>query len=268
MTQPPVHHADRGARRALDEGLWGLEANDAALRASTSWLIAEGLGAELYALRLPAEEDPIPTPGFARILHKAEEALRECTEASDRIQRLLRDPEPTTAVIEMLDELAEIAEARVDDVESSARRLAQLAFGVSSCLAPSERVERLDRAACAVLYPPMSLYDPVGLVDDGIVLFSRSPEELGVEIGGIICRMLTDRRVQVQIGGITLQTGTDGVLRLTTPTSESTWASPVQVSEPARDAVAALSGSMGSDQDVDASRLEVTVRRFDHVALP
>jgi hypothetical protein len=80
----------------------------------------------------------------------------------------------------------------------------------------------------------------VGLVNDGIELFTRHAPELPVELGGIICRMLIDRNVNVRFGGVTLRVGRGATLHLITGEGDTAWESPVQVSDPANATATAL----------------------------
>jgi hypothetical protein len=219
-------------------------ANAAALRAARAWLLGKGLAAEVEDLRFEGEDGPVPTPGLPKLLDRLEKDLRDVSALSDRVDVLLRDPEQTADLVARITVEVDAAEEGADEAERVARRIAQLVFGVSSGLGPSERVERLDRAAEAVLYPSQGTGRPVGLADDGIELFTRHAPELPVELGGIICRMLIDRNVGVRIGGVTLRVGSDEALHLMTPEGDTVWDSPVQASVPAHVTAKALK-SMG-----------------------
>jgi hypothetical protein len=155
--------------------------------------------------------------------------------AISRIGRsiLLRDPDKTPDLVARIEVDADAAEEGADEAEMVARRIAQLAFGVSSGLGESERVQRLDRAAASVLYPPPGTGRVVGLVDDGLELFAHHSHELPIELGGIICRMLVDRNVTVRFGKVELRVGSDETFHLMTPDGDRAWDSPVEVAVPA-----------------------------------
>jgi hypothetical protein len=219
-------------------------ANAAALRAARAWLLSKGLAAEIEDLRFEAEGGPIPAPGLTKLVDRLEKYLHDVYDLADRVGILFRDPDQSPDLVARIVVETDAAEEGADETDRIARRIAQLTLGVSSGLGPNERVERLDRAAVAVLHPPQRTLRPVGLVNDGIELFSRHAPELPVELGGVICRMLVDRNVNVRIGRITLRVGRGETLHLITAKGARAWESPVQVSEPAHAAAKALK-SMG-----------------------
>jgi hypothetical protein len=209
-------------------------ANAAALRASRAWLLAKGLAAEVDELRFEAEDAPVPAPGLTKLLDRLEKDFRDVCDLSDRVSVLLRDPDQTSDLLSRIDLVTDAADEGADETEVLARRIAQLAFGVSSGLEYTERVDRLDRVAVAVLHPPPGTGTPVGLVDDGFEFFSLHAPELLIELGGIICRMLIDRNVTVRFDQIQLRVGPDETFHLSTPDGDQAWESPVYVGEPAR----------------------------------
>jgi hypothetical protein len=90
---------------------------------------------------------------------------------------------------EALDELR-LATGQAD---SARRRIAQLGMGVSSATLGGDRIERLDRACVAALR--LGLYSAVGVVDDEDLSLSGSTRpEAHVELGGILCRLLVERK--------------------------------------------------------------------------
>jgi len=169
-----------------------------------------------------------------------EKDFRDVSALSDRVDVLLRDPDPTAELVARITVEVDAAEEGADDTERVARRIAQLAFGVSSGLEPRERVDRLGYAAVAVLHPPPGTGRTVGLVDDGIKMFARHAPELSIELGGIICRMLVDRNVTVRFGEVELRVGSDEILHLITAEGDTAWDSPLHVSEPAHATTKAL----------------------------
>jgi len=208
-------------------------ANAAALRASRAWLLAKGLAAEVDELRFEAEDGPVPAPGLTKLLDRLEKDFRDVCDLSDRVVVLLRDPDQTPELVARIELVVDAADEGADETELVARRIAQLAFGVSSGLSYTERADRLDRAAVAILHPPPGTGTPVGLVDDGFEFFSRHAPELPIELGGIICRMLVDRNVCVRFGDIELRVGPDETFHLSTPEEDRAWDSPVSAIEPA-----------------------------------
>jgi hypothetical protein len=230
----------------------GLRASAAALRAARAWLLGKGLAAEIQELRFGCEDGPVPAPGLPKLLDRLEMDFRDVSALSDRVDALLRDPEQTADLVARITVEVDAAEEGADDTERVVRRIAQLALGVASGLVPSERGERLDRAAVAVLHPPQWTGQPVGLADDGIELFTRHAPELPVELRGIICQMLIDRNVDVRIGGVTLRVGLDEVLHLITHDGDKVWDSPVQVSVPAGATAKALKSLGMSKKEIRA----------------
>ena len=224
----------------MSNGNQGRRANNAALRAARAWLLGKGLAGEVEDLRFAADDGPVPAPGLSKLLERLERNLRDVCDLSDRVAILLHDPEQTPDLVARIEIEADAAEEGAEETDRIARRIAQVAFGVSSGLGPVDRVERLDRAAVAVLYPPDGLGKQPRLVDDGIELFARHAAELPVELGGIICRMLTDRNVTVRFGQIELRVGSDETLDLSTPEGDRAWDSPIQVAEPAHATAKAL----------------------------
>jgi hypothetical protein len=182
-----------------------------------------------------------------------EKDLRDVCELSDRVAILCRDPEQTADLVARITVEVAAAEEGADDTERAARRIAQLALGVSSGLEPSKRAERLDRAALAVLHPPQGTGRTVGLVEDGLTFFSRHKRELQVELGGVICRMLVDRNVTVRFGDVELRVGSDETLHLVTPKADRAWDSPVTVSDPAHVTAKALKSLGMSHKEIRAS---------------
>jgi len=228
-------------------------ARAAVLRAARAWLLSKGLAVEIEDLRFEAEDGPVPAPGLTKLLDRLEKYLRDVYDLADRVDILFRDPDQTSDLMARIDVETDAAEEGADETDRIARRVAQLALGVSSALEPNEHVERLDRAAVAVLHPPQRTLRPVGLVNDGIELFSRHAPELPVELGGVICRMLVDRNVNVRFGGVTLRVGRGETLHLITAKGARAWESPVQVSGPAHAAAEALRSSGMSLKQIRAS---------------
>jgi hypothetical protein len=215
-------------------------ANAAGLRASRAWLLGTSLANEIEEVRFQAGEDPIPAPGLPMLLERLEQDLYDVLALSERVDALLLGPERTVDLPSIVEVEVDAAEEGADETERVARRLAQLALGVSTGLVPSKRAERLDSAAVAVLHPPSGTGIPVGLAEDGLELFCHSRRELLVELRGTFCRMLLDRNVAVDIGDVGLRVEFDQVLHLTTPDGATAWEAPVEVTVPARETSRAL----------------------------
>lgn len=233
------------------------DANDSAGRAARAWLIAVGLATEVDAVRFPDGFSPVPAPGLDSYLSAAERAAADASLRADRVAALSADPGAIDATLEASAETF-IAAA---GAEHAARQMAQLALGVSAHLIGDDRVERLDRAAVAVLHPPAGSGRPVGLIEDGMVLEAKARPEAVVEIAGAICRLLIDRNTRLVV---TAQTGesveltvdADDTLCATTESARvdpddgweaddhggwvADWPSPVTVREPAGAVAAAL----------------------------
>lgn len=173
------------------------EAHDAAARASVAWLLAVGLAAEIDAIRFPDGFSPVPAPGLSGYVCDAERHSANAAFAADRVATLTMDPEASDAT-------ATAASATLTaavGAERSARRVAQLALGVSAHLIGDDRVERLDRAAVAVLFPPAGHRLRTRLSEDRIVLRAKVRPELVVEIAGVLCRALVERNTCVRLTG-------------------------------------------------------------------
>ena len=215
-------------------------ANAAALRATRAWLLGRGLGAEIDDLRFKSEAGPVPAPGLSKLLDRLEKDLQDVCDLSDQVAMLIQDPDPTADLMVRIEVEADAAEEGADETERVARRIAQLALGVFSGFGDSDRVQRLDRSGVAVLHPPSGTGRAAALVEDGIELFARDSDELLLELGGIVCRMLVDRNVTVRFDDVLLSVGLDDTLHLITPDGDREWDSPVHVSEPAHAAARAL----------------------------
>ena len=212
----------------------GRRADAAGLRASSAWLLAKGLAGEVDDVRFQSGDNPVRAPGLPNLVERLERSVHDVLALTERVDALLAGTERTWDLESIIEVEVEAAEEGADAVEQLARQIAQLALGVSMGLAPSDRAERLDSAAIAVLTPPGRGCETPGLVDDGIELFCRDKQDLRVELRGVLCRMLLDRNVSVRIGDVELRVGPDQTLHLSTPDGDSAWEPPVDVSVPAR----------------------------------
>ena len=182
-------------------------ANDAAARALLAWLNVGGLAAEVEEVRIRADGDAVSTPGLDDVRTNAEEAARGACDAADTAsslveQLLLIRTNPAEAAAVSEDAASAMrAYERVQRAayaaERASRDLAQLAFGVSAHVESNDRVERLDRAAVAVLQPPPGQRGGRDLLSDGLRLRARHRPELVTELAGIVCRVLVDRVARV-----------------------------------------------------------------------
>ena len=218
----------------------GSRADAAGLRASRAWLLGKGLADEVDDVRFQSGVKPVRAPGLPKLVDRLEHYVHDVLALSERVEALLAGTERSWDLDSIIEVEVEAAEEGADAVEQVARQIGQLALGVSMGLAPSDRAERLDSAAIAVLTPRGAGSGTPCLVDDGIELFCRDKQDLRVELRGIFCRMLLDRNVSVRIGDVELTVGPDQALHLSTAEGDSAWDPPVDVSVPARATVKAL----------------------------
>jgi hypothetical protein len=212
----------------------GRRADAAGLRASRAWLLGKGLADEVDDVRFQSGEKPVRAPGLPKLVDRLERYARDVLALSERVDALLAGTERSWDLESIIEVEVEAAEEGADAVEQVARQIAQLALGVSMGLEPSDRAERLESAAIAVLTPPGGGSESADLVDDGIELFCRDKQDLRVELQGVFCRMLLDRDVSVRIGEVELTVGPDQTLHLSTSDGDTAWEPPVEVSVPAR----------------------------------
>lgn len=177
-------------------------ADEPAGRAARAWLMAAGLGTEIAGIAGADPDNLIPAPGLAGLLADAELAARDAHDAAERARTLssaLETGDEVPTIVLVIDATAD-AEAAADRATRDLRQIAQLGMGVSARCPTSSRVERLDRACVAVLYPP-DAHGPAGtLADDGLSLTGTTGEEVEVELAGAICRLLTDRADRLVLG--------------------------------------------------------------------
>jgi len=211
----------------------GRRADAAGLRATRAWLLGKGLAEEVDDVRSLSGAKPARAPGLPKLLDRLERHVYDVLALSRRVDALLTGTGQSWDLESIIGVEVEAAEEGADAVEHVARQIAQLALGVSMGLVPSDRAERLDSAAIAVLTPPAGGSEVVGLADDGIELFCRDKQDLRVELRGVFCRMLLDRDVSVRIGGVELRVEADQALHLSTPDGDTAWEPPVEVSVPA-----------------------------------
>jgi hypothetical protein len=181
--------------RALRSG------HEEAGRCFMAWLSVVGLAAEIDDLRFQEEGRIVPAPGLELLRDRGEEASREAADAVGAIGRLCGctvAEQVDLAVRADLDRrignASRSARLATSQAQRALRQLAQLAFGVSAFTIGGDRIERLDMAAVAVLHPPLGAGSAVSMVEDGVDLWSRTLPELEIEVAGMLCRVLVDRR--------------------------------------------------------------------------
>lgn len=169
-------------------------ANDEAAAALTKWLTAMGIASEIDDLRLQEEDRIVPAPGFYALKDEIEDAARVAPERADTVAMLVStassDEEAANSLRAAINRYGELQEAR-ETIELGLRRLAQLAFGVSTLTLGGDRIERLERAAVAILHAPGERGR--ALFEESPRFFSTTPDELVVEVAGVLCRLLIDR---------------------------------------------------------------------------
>jgi hypothetical protein len=144
------------------------------------------------------------------------------------------------------------------EAERALRSLAQRAFGVSARTAGGPWSSLLDRAAVAALHPPEGEGPRAGLAQDGLVLHSKTRDELVLEIAGLVGRLLVERLARVRLGvrrggpAVLLEVDLDDSLQVrieggATPEAESPrrWNSPMVLSLPAERVVRLLYDTLG-----------------------
>jgi hypothetical protein len=179
-----------------------MRAHRHAAECTRAWLLAEGLYGQIDDLRF-GDGRLIMAPVLHALRGAAELGSREACDAADRAAGLVSAWETADDDREAL---AASCAAAVLAAERACRRtqrtlrdLAQLAMGVGSLRHDSDVGQRLDRAAVAVLHPPAGEGHPVGLCRDGVRLRATTWDELAVEVGGLLCRLLIDRRTVVRL---------------------------------------------------------------------
>ena len=252
-----VASATRRGRATLEEVHADVgRALDASLRAR---MMAEGLAGEIEAVRQPEGTDLVPTPGMAVLQDRIEAGVGAVGDRAELIGLLLSDPERSDELDARIRAEAADAHAGAEAVGRTVRQLAQLALGVSSRLGPGSRVDKLDRTAVAVLAPFDHQLGGVALEVDKVELFCHTRDEVRVELGGVLCRLLVDGLAGIQIGPTWAWVVSDGVLHLETPGGERSWEPPVTVGEPAEIWASALfDAGLTVEQIASVARMEMT----------
>ena len=274
--------------------------NDLAAQAARALLLGAGLKGEIDKVIEAGTDTPIPIEALDEAMRQLDQCVTLAVNAADSslmthqraadLARALAGPEDTHTIERLHDEERRLILQHNSTLESSlqceriTRDIAQLAFGISAC-ASGPLVERLDRAGVAVLHPPRGSGQAVPLHEDGLTLRSKSERELAIELAGVICRILVDRRTVVSLllpglniegiymevdAGTTLlltaHTGGDATRRALMESSDwreeepgilvQRWPSPMRVIVPATLIAKALFGPFGLEA---AEALEVSV---------
>lgn len=184
--------------------------HDFAARASTAWLMVRGLEAEIATLRSLAAKGRIPAPGLAHLVKDTRDALDTASGSSNMAETYAARLEALTAEFAETHSSETLDTIRAEEqrlgmqhnhaiqpanrAEHRARDLAQLALGISAHLPSTYEVERIDRVCTAILHPPPGTGSAVPLYQDDLTVRAASRRELVVELAGVICRLLLDRR--------------------------------------------------------------------------
>jgi hypothetical protein len=198
---------DRSVELPPDEIAYYAKANSAAADAMHAWLVTIGLTGLAEEIRDVAASDaePIQAPGLDHLLSDAREAATRAAQQADIALDLhLADQLSDETAFEyerrthLMQGRAGDAQAAADDAQHAMRRAAQLLLGMSAHMSSSDFVYQVERAATAILSPPAGNVPSVA--DDGTELEARTPDELKVELAGMVCRLLLQHG-----GGLTVR---------------------------------------------------------------
>ncbi len=186
--------------------------NDLAAQAARALLLGAGLKGEIDKVIEAGTDTPIPLEGLDEAMRDLDGCVSGTLDAADSSMmthrraadyaNALEGPQDTERLRLLHHEERRLVLQFNNSLEASrqcekiTRDIAQLAFGISAC-ASGPLVERLDRAGVAVLHPPRGSGQAVPLHEDGLTLRSKSERELTIELAGVICRILVDRRTVV-----------------------------------------------------------------------
>lgn len=231
----PRHQASSDQARSTLASL-----NRLAGGAGMSWILVSGLLSEIEKRGNP--DSPIPDAAIKALRDRAHEAsLRAHVEAMSA--QACANAGRSDEIMEKSRRVAIAAE----EAGEAARLMAQLALGVFASEPSTSDVERLDRAAVEILIDR----ELFGCPDD-FVVFAADSRQLLPEVAGILCRVLCESRVGVQIGPARIWCDQSGTLHVVVgegviddgavgcSRAERVWASPVVVLEPAKFVVGAL----------------------------
>lgn len=172
--------------------------------------MVRGLEAEIATLRSLSPKGRIPAPGLADLVKDTRQSLDTASGSSNMAENYAAKLEALAAEFEETKSPEALDIIRAEEqrlgmqhnhaiqpanrAERRARDLAQLALGISAHLPGTYEVERIDRVCTAILHPPSGTGSTVPLYQDGLTVRVTSRRELVVELAGVICRLLLDRR--------------------------------------------------------------------------
>lgn len=216
-----------------------------AATAARDWTVATGLAAAVTDFRRRQSDVELgPVPGLTELLDRVTE---DFTDLSALLDAALADAESAPAADpaagERRLERADILRARIG---LGARRIAQAVLGATSLGAGTDDTLRLELAASMALTDP----EQVPLGEDGVVeLFAVTPDDLVLEVAGIVARLLIDWGGTVTLAtadgiGVILEVVGDTVVvvpdGLGPDVGTRSWASPVVIAEVADEVVTML----------------------------
>lgn len=235
------------------------EANNNGFRASTYWVLARGLAADITDAAWCDPESPLRTPGLDALLRGVAHEVRSCHAAVTDAYLLADDDLPDSETMLAL-EMAGIRAAQAQQqVAVLTRRVAQLGLGICEYLDPeAEATDRLRQACTAVLY--MYPFEPYTIVDDGIAMASLTATELVYELSGLVARMTLEGDTCIHVyahsihdsvrqGPLRLRvTADDTALRVGTNLGhDRTWPDQEGILEPVRYIVDTIVDHLGND---------------------
>ena len=198
--------------------------NDAAGLATQAWLTGLGLCDAINDVRTSTDTEPIPVPGLGDALTRLMEATTAGCDTADLIGAL-DDPNSDPETIAAISSAAGRAMDAALDSQAAMRQLAQLCLGVTALLEWNSTVARAERAAVVTLVESAV---PLAADSDMLALVSRSPEELYVELAGILSRIVLEHDTALTLTStsatafeLILTTDSTGVLTLTYPAAEA-----------------------------------------------
>jgi hypothetical protein len=271
-------------------------------RGTRAWLVALGLAAAVRELATrESDAEPIPTPGLDDLVDRVTELATEVVNAADSVLTSAEHEAATRAVDEPNDPMPgplrppgweeglvvtpELLPAitPVLEAERLVRSLAQLALGVTAQAAGTDNVYRLERAAVEALAPSGEVL--VRLSSDGFSSRARNRPELGVELAGLVSRLMLEWSGSLIVRApncppIALEVDQFGTLRarLTSQTDGNAnpletlgwthtwsceWASPITLREPTELVLTTIFDAFGTES---AAGVTVEIGDFDEVA--
>jgi len=239
-----------------------------AAAAAQAWVVATGLAAGVTDFRRRHDLEAGPVPGLTELVDRVTDDFTDLSALLDvalAAAEAPADDDPGAGARRL--ERARILHTRIG---ATTRRIAQAVLGATSLGAGTDDTLRLELAASVACTEP----EHVPLAADGpIELFAVTPDDLVLEVAGIVARLLLDWG-----GGVALRTadgaGVDlevvGDTVVVTPhglppgPGVGSWPSPVVIGDLAREVVADLVVGTGIET---ALELEAHVPGVDPAAL-